>query len=294
MPHNQSVVPRKRATADGLIWLVSVLLAAAGATLWWFAPQLPHLDPQLWWPLLAALFAVTTVSAVHLPFGRDNHSLTLSQAPVVIGLFLLTTDEFVLAGLVGLGFVQLVVRRNPPIKLAFNMASVFAQLPVAIFVFVGTTKLLGASPDSFAPATWVAALAAALAADVVANVAVFVIISLRLNSWDLGELARTLGTAAIGGVVVTDLALVTVLLLRENPEALALLAVLAVLSFLLYRGYHVQRLRYSRLELLYQFTRSVDRALQNESVMETVRAEACELLRARSASVVLCQPNAVT
>ena len=28
--------------------------------------------------------------------------------------------------------------------------------------------------------------------------------------------------------------------------------------------------------------------------METVRAEACELLRARSASVVLCQPNAVT
>jgi hypothetical protein len=85
-----------------------------------------------------------------------------------------------------------------------------------------------------------------------------------------------------------------VLVVLKSPLALALLAVLAVLSYVLYRGFHVQRLRYSRLELLYQFTRSVDRALQNESVMETVRAEACELLRARSASVVLCQPNAVT
>ena len=83
-------------------------------------------------------------------------------------------------------------------------------------------------------------------------------------------------------------------MLGDEPAALALLGVVAVLSFALYRGYHVQRLRYSRLELLYQFTRSVDQALQNESVMETVRAEACELLRARSASVVLCQPNAVT
>ena len=294
MPHTWRVFPRTRATADSLIWLVSALLAAVGATLWWFAPALPHLDPQLWWPLVAALFAITTVSAIHLPFGRDNHSLTLSQAPVVIGLFLLTTDEFLLAGLVGLGFVQLVVRRNPPIKLAFNMASVFAQLPIACLVFVGTTSLLGASPDSFGPATWVAALAATLAADVVANVAVFVIISLRLGTWNVGELARTLGAAAIGGVVVTDLALVTVLLLRDEPEALALLAILAVLSYVLYRGYHVQRLRYSRLELLYQFTSSVDQALQNESVMETLRAEACELLRARSASVVLCQPNAVT
>ena len=140
-----------------------------------------------------------------------------------------------------------------------------------------------------------AALAATLAADLVANVAVFVIISLRLGRRQLGELGpHPRRSPRSARVVVTDLALVTVAACSAtSPRALALLGVLAVLSFVLYRGYHVQRLRYSRLELLYQFTRSVDQALQNESVMETVRAEACELLRARSASVVLCQPNAV-
>ena len=76
-----------------------------------------------------------------------------------------------------------------------------------------------------------------------------------------------LARGAVGTVVVTDLALVTAMVLRQrSPMGLALLGVLAVLSFLLYRGYHVQRLRYSRLELLYAFTRRSTRRCQNESV----------------------------
>ena len=71
-------------------------------------------------------------------------------------------------------------------------------------------------------------------------------------------------------------ALLAVLVLQVSLDALALLTVLAVLSFALYRGFHVQRLRYSRLELLYKYTRSVDQALQDESVLETVRLEACQ------------------
>ena len=285
------MTPARRWTADGLIWLVSALVCAMGAGLWRVAPGLPHQDPHLWWPLVAALYALTTVSAVHLPFGRDNHSLVLTQAPLVLGLLFLTTDELVLAAVVGLGFVQVVVRRNPPIKLAFNMASVFAQAPLACLVFVATEHLLGAQASSLGPAVWAAALAATLAADAFGAVAIFVILSLRLGTWDWSELARTVGVAAIGTVVVTDIALVTAVILRESPSAMALLGVVGVLSYLLYRGFHVQRLRYSRLELLYRFTGSVDRALQDESVLETVRAEACQLLRARNASVVLCQPN---
>ena len=127
--------------------------------------------------------------------------------------------------------------------------------------------LLSIDAEELTAGTWVAALAATLAADLVANIALFVIISLRLGRWDLNELAHTLGTDAIGTAVVTDLALVAVLVLQVSLDALALLTVLAVLSFALYRGFHVQRLRYSRLELLYKYTRSVDQALQDESVL---------------------------
>ena len=282
----------RRPTPDSLIWLLSTGLAAAGLLLWWSGLALPELGPQLWWPALAVVFALTERFAVHLPFGGENHSLTLNQAPLVLGMFLLPTPELVLAAVTGVVLVH-VLRRNPLIKLAFNVGSTIAQVTVACFVFVAVIELTGGTAATGAAASWAAALLATLAADLVANTAVFVIISLRLGRRELGELGRTLVVAAIGTVVVTDLALVMVVVLSDNPRALALLGVVAVLSFALYRGYHVQRLRYSRLELLYKFTRSVDRALASESVMETVRAEACELLRARSASVVLCQPNVV-
>jgi diguanylate cyclase (GGDEF)-like protein len=289
MPHNQGV--QRRLTPDVPIWLVSVSLAATGLLLWAPGAVLPVLTPHLWWPAVAGLFALTERFAVHLPFGRDNHSLTLNQAPLVLGLFFLPADDLLLAAVVGVAVVHFLLRRSPPIKATFNVGSTVAQITVACLVFASVLHLTHESASPVHVASWVAALIATLAADLVANAAVFVIISLRLGSWDLSELARTLGVATIGTVVVTDLALVTVLLIRIAPPALALLSILAVLSFMLYRGFHVQRLRYSRLELLYRFTGSVDRALQDGSVMETVRAEACELLRARNASVVLCQPN---
>ncbi len=166
MPHNRDVAPRPRATPDSLIWLVSALLGATGAALWAFAPPvLPHLTPHLWWPAVAGVYVLTSAFAVHLPFGRDNHSLALNQAPMVLGLFFLTTDELVLAALVGLGFVQLVVRRNPPIKLAFNAASIFLQATVAVTVFSAVVDATGVTASDLGPVTWLAALAAAVAAD---------------------------------------------------------------------------------------------------------------------------------
>ena len=296
MPHNRDVASRLRATPDSLIWLVSALLGAMGAALWAFAPPaLPHLTPHLWWPAVAGVYVLTSAFALHLPFGRDNHTLALNQAPMVLGLFFLTTDELVMAALVGLGFVQLVVRRNPPIKLAFNMASMLAQVPLACLVFAAMLDLFNVQADDMTPLVWLATLTAVLTADVLGA-------RRRLRHhqpaqpgpgtsrpcpapWASSRSAPSWSPTWPWSPCSSML---------ESPPALALLAVLAVLSYVLYRGFHVQRLRYARLELLYQFTRSVDQALQSESVMETVRAEACELLRARNASVVLCQPNADT
>ena len=283
---------RRLPTTDALIWLVSACLAATGGLLWRPGVTLPETSADAWAVVaIAAVFAATERFAVHLPFGQDTHSLTLNQAPIVLGLFFLPSHELMLAAVSGVAAVHLLWRRNHLIKAAFNTASTVAQVSVACIVFATVLELVGGSTENMPKGTWLAALMATLAADVVANVAVFVIISLRRSTWDVPELLRTLGIAAIGTVVVTDLALVTVLVLRVSGDALVLLMVVAVLSYVLYRGYHVQRLRYRRLEDLYSFTRSVDQALQDESVMQTVRAEACELLRARNASVVLCQPN---
>src|SRR5512134_1402531 len=98
-------VPRRPA-ADHLIWLLSAGLAATGLALWWWGPVLPDLDPHLWWPALALLFGLSERFAVHLPFGRDNHSITFSQAPLVLGLFFVDLDQLLLAAFVGIAGAQ--------------------------------------------------------------------------------------------------------------------------------------------------------------------------------------------
>ena len=278
----------ERPPGDRLIWLVSAGLATAGALLWWRGLALPESDPHLWWPGVALAFALSERFAVHLPFGRDTHSLTFSMAPMVLGLFFLEAGELVLAAVLGMLLTQAVIYRNPPIKLAFNAASIFLQSTVAVAVFSAVIDATGVTASDLGPVTWLAALAAAVAADLIGNLALFVIIAIRQGEWDTAELGRTLAIAAVGTVVVTDLALLTALVMVREPQGLALLGVVAVLSFLLYRGYHVQRLRYGRLQLLYSFTRSVDQALQAGTVRETVTSEARALLRAGHADVLAC------
>ena len=280
-----------RPSSDRLIWLVSACLAAAGALLWWRGLSLPGGEPHLWWPAVALGFALSERFAVHLPFGRETHSLTFSIAPMVLGLFFLDATELVLAAVLGMALTQAVIYRNPPIKLVFNVASIFAQAALAIVVFDGLIAAMQVEADSLVPATWLAAIAAALAADLLGNLALFMIIGLRQRTWDTSELARTLAIAAVGTLVVTDLALVMALVLVRQRQGLALLGVIAVLTFLLYRGYQVQRLRYGRLQLLYRFTRSVDQALKDGTVEAAVESEARELLRAGYAHLFPCQPD---
>ena len=130
----------ERPPGDRLIWLVSAGLATAGALLWWRGLALPESDPHLWWPAVALVFALSERFAVHLPFGRDTHSLTFSMAPMVLGLFFLDADELVLAAVVGMLLTQAVIYRNPPIKLAFNTASIFLQATVAVAVFAAVIE----------------------------------------------------------------------------------------------------------------------------------------------------------
>jgi len=246
-----------------------------------------QLETDVWWPLVAFLFCITERYVVLLPFGRENHTVSFGEAPLLLGLLFLSPDELVVAALIGTGVTFLVLDRATPIKIAFNAANWLLQVTVAITVYDLVLRVLQTTDDPLAPAGWLAAVLVTQLVHVLSGLAVFAAISLRERVWRPRPLLRNLAVGSLCTLVVTDLTLVAALLVRSQAPALVLLGVVAVLTFGLFRGYHVQRLRYGRLELLYAFTRSTDQALQDESVRETVLAEACVLLRAREAQIHL-------
>ena len=170
--------------SDVYVWLVTAGLATTALACGGAVPQLPELEPSLWWPLLVALFALTERYVVHIPFGRDNQSLSFIEAPLLLGLLFATTEELVFAGLLGIGLALTLLLRSPPIKVAFNLSLWLAQSTVAIFVFVGMLRLLGTESEPLAPAGWFAALVATQAAHVLSGLAVAAVIAIRLHSWD--------------------------------------------------------------------------------------------------------------
>ena len=232
------MAPRPRATPDSLIWLVSALLGATGAALWAFAPPaLPHLTPHLWWPAVAGLYALTC-RLRRAPAVRPGQPHPRPQ-PGADGARPVLPDHR-RAGRwphwSGLGFVQLVVRRNPPIKLAFNMASMLAQVPLACLVFAAMLDLFNVQAGDMTAAGLAGHADRGTDRRRAGRGRCLRHHQPARPGLEPGSLPRTLGIVAIGTFVVTDLALVTVLVVLESPLALALLAVLAVLSYVLYRG----------------------------------------------------------
>ena len=80
---------------------------------------------QIPWPLIAAGFCLAELKVVDVHFRREQHSFSLSEFPIVIGLFFLEPSTYLVALLLGSGVALAIQSRgNHPVKLAFNMADV--------------------------------------------------------------------------------------------------------------------------------------------------------------------------
>ena len=103
--------PRLPAVAVAALLLAVALSAATG---WGVVP---------WWPplLLAAGVALSEIAVVHLQFGRQRWTLSLTEGALGAAWVLATGAWTVAAVVVGVLFAQL-VRRQPAWKLGFNTA----------------------------------------------------------------------------------------------------------------------------------------------------------------------------
>ncbi len=94
----------------------------------------PHLAPPWIWLCLVVAFAVAESTQLHVELRRQTVSLSLSELPLVLGLFLVDPVTLLLVRLTG----SLVVagwRRSRAFKTAFNTVLFGLEVALAVTLF---------------------------------------------------------------------------------------------------------------------------------------------------------------
>jgi len=234
-----------------------------------------------WWAL-AVLFAVTEIGVVNLRIRKQSHSLSLSEVPLVMGLFLATPSSLMLGRLVGSLAVFLIYRRQSALNAAFNAALVLAGTALAELTFL--LVLSGTDPLGFRGC--LAALLAAAAVGLLDAGAV-----LRVQTWYNGmiaqlAMARAIFISVAGAALVGTVGVVPVLAFRRGEAAIPI-AVLGAIVLLGYRAFATLTERHTRLERLYELSDALAGAPGSADVVRSVLNQSTDLLRADYAEVML-------
>ena len=234
------------------------------------------------WPVIAAGFCAAELKVVDVHFRREAHSFSLSEFPAVLGLFLLSPHDYVLAVLTG-SAVALAWFRQPLLKLVFNVTNFGLGAIAALAVFHLLASLVGRP----SPADWIAAFAATLTTTVVSALTIATAISLSGGAPQFQKLPQMIQFGGLVAVANTSLALLAVSILGIEPSLMWLLVVPLVTVFLAYRAYLSEREKGERLEFLYQSGRILQHSPELDSAIVALLDHAREMFRAERAQVVL-------
>lgn len=274
---------RPPAPAGVRIWWVAagtaaVALALLPLVLGREAPNAPVSIP--WWALIP-LFAIAEALVVHVYLGREAHSFSLSEIPLVLALFFTTPAGVVLAAIAG-SAIALAYRRQSLVKLTYNLSHFLLETTVAVLIFHGVARL---DPAGLGSVDWIAALLATVAAGWLGVVFVFVAITLSAgrphgSGFLQGVVLATVGPLANGGM-----ALLGVTVMWRQPSASWLLVLPAATLFIAYRAYTHERSKREGIDALYESTRILLESKQAESAMVPFLLQARKMFQAEIAEI---------
>src|SRR4026209_309136 len=152
------------------VWALVVAMIGAAVLLSALVPahMLP-LDPawQLPWWLMAPVFWAAEAQVIHFHFRRGAHTFSLNELPLVVGSSPASPLELVIAQAIGSALALAINRRQPPVKLAFNIGSFALSSIIGLIVFRGV-----GSGGLTEPMRWIAAFLAVSISNLVGVVTV--------------------------------------------------------------------------------------------------------------------------
>ena len=180
---------------------------------------------------LFAAFLVAESTLIQVEFRKQSNMITLSEIPLVVGLFLVSPAALVAVRVLAVAAVSGWQRRNP-VKTVFNMALTGAEVVVAAAIFTSF-----GSPDVTDPLSWLAVLAAIGAVTALSIASIQAAIRLTQGPQRPSVVLSELLLSPVIAVANGTAALIILLVLRADGWASVLLALLCAVIVLAYRGY---------------------------------------------------------
>jgi len=276
--------PRSARARSAGIWLLS-LAAAGGAAAVLSAGGLPapmrHLSVP-WWAL-AIGFYLAECAVVHVHLRRETHTLSLSEVPLVLGLYAVSPLALVAAQLVGMGTALVFYRRQRPLKIVFNLAQSALGTALAVTLF----RSIVDGRDPFQPTGWLAGLTAASLAAAAGIALVAAAVSLAEERPSLENVMTTAAVSFLGTLTAASVALAAATLAETRPAAVVLLVLPTAACALALRAYGLQRRRHDHVQSLYDSMPRREDASELDSGVRQLLLSARRLLRAEYAELVI-------
>jgi diguanylate cyclase (GGDEF)-like protein len=265
------------------------VLLFGGAAAWINLALLRDLDPlpapvRAPWIVLVAGFALVEIFVIHLERGRQTHTFSLVEIPLVIGLYMASPVAVVTARLLGAGLALALHRRQSPSKLAFNLSMFALETSLAELAF----RALAGDHATISPSSWGPTFIACVLVNLVGAVGVTLVISITSGRISPATFHKLLvETTMLGPLANTSVALCVTVLLWFEPAGALLMLVIAGVLVVAYRAYSSLRERYANLTRLYEFTRTVHGDAHAEGAVVTLLEAARRVMNAEHAELMV-------
>ena len=261
-----------------LIALGTVLALASGQ-----APVSPTLALS-WWVLIP-VYALTQHYPVDFENRRGTYSLHLTQLPLTFGVVLVAPGYHLLSRVIGVAIDCVVVRRQAPLKVAFNVGSAAIDIGLA-----ATAVGLVARTVRPGPAFCLALLVSVVVSELVGALVLAAIWRLVRVPFRLRTMLEPLGFAILASATFTGFAVVAVSAMYTNRYSVLIMAVLGSALALAYRGHRRLFAQQRTTEQLYEFVKDLGPVSLTSSALAQVLDEVRLLLHARHLDLAIPVP----
>ncbi|HET9732065.1 MAG TPA: EAL domain-containing protein [Acidimicrobiales bacterium] len=275
----------------GRAWALVAAIGLAATTVWLVTGRIApvHAPVRIPWIVFAVAFALGDMAPVHFEFRGQGYSLNIQETVLVVGLVFSSPLDLLAARIAATILAMGIIRRQPPVKLSFNVAQQALRVGIAVATF---GPILGASSPLDAKG-WLAMTAAAGSASVVGDIAILAVIWATSGRPSASTLAELAVAAPVLLVVTTTLGVVSVTILWTNVAGAWTLAVLIGVAVFVHRVHHRVRRGYKNLDRLYTFTAEIAKVRPYDELLTSMVARTRAVVSARRCSLLLLESSPV-